>query len=167
MGTNRVSTGRVEVVRDLQASAEEAWRAWSDPEQVRRWWGPHGFSCPRADLDFRVGGTTVVTMTAPPEYGGSSYHNRWTYTVITEPSRIEFTSTFADADGRPVPRSAAGIPAGVPDEVPHVVELEPLPDGGTRVCVVEHGYTDETARAQSEQGQEQCLDKMQALFTAG
>ena len=37
--------------------------------------GPSGFSCPRADVDFR-GGTTLVTMLAPPEYGGFATHNR-------------------------------------------------------------------------------------------
>ena len=87
------------MVRELDAPPEEAWRAWSNPEQVRRWWGPTGFTCPRADVDFRVGGTTLVTMQAPAEYGGFQIHNRWTYTTITEPSRIEFISTFADGDG--------------------------------------------------------------------
>lgn len=155
------------MVRELDAPPEEAWRAWSNPEQIRRWWGPTGFTCPRADVDFRVGGTTLVTMTAPAEYGGFQIHNRWTYTTITEPSRIEFISTFADGDGNPVDPATVGIPAGVPDEVPHVVDLEPLPGGRTRVRVIERGYTDEEARQQSEQGQEQCLDKLQGLFTRG
>lgn len=157
-------TGQVEVVRELDASPEQAWRAWSEAEQVRRWWGPHGFTCPRAEMDFRVGGTTLVTMQAPPEFGGGLFHNRWTYTALTEPRRIEFTSTFADGDGNPVDPAAVGIPGGVPAEVPHVVELDPLPEGRTRVRVVESGYTDEGARRQSEQGQEECLDKMRALF---
>jgi uncharacterized protein YndB with AHSA1/START domain len=167
MSMNASRAGQVEVVRELDAPPEEAWRAWSNPEQIRRWWGPAGFTCPRADVDFRVGGTTLVTMKAPAEYGDFEIHNRWTYTTITEPSRIEFISTFADGDGHPVDPAAVGIPAGVPDEVPHVVDLEPLPGGRTRVRVIECGYTDEAARQQSEQGQEQCLDKMQGLFTRG
>jgi uncharacterized protein YndB with AHSA1/START domain len=164
MAADAARAGRVEVVRELDAGPEEAWRAWSDPEQVRRWWGPQGFTCPRAEMDFRVGGTTLVAMQAPPEYGGGLFHNRWTYTALAEPSRIEFVSTFADGDGHRVEPAELGIPAGVPSEVAHVVDLEPLPGGRTRVRVVEHGYTDEDARRQSEQGQEQCLDKMQALF---
>ena len=63
-------------------------------------------------------------------------------------------------------RAAAGIPPGVPAEVPHVVELEPLPGGRTRVTVTETGYTSEEARRQSQAGQEQCMDKMRALFAA-
>ena len=51
----------------------------------------------------RVGGSTApVTMQAPPEYGGFQIHNLWTYSAIIEPSRIEFVSRFADADGNPI-----------------------------------------------------------------
>jgi uncharacterized protein YndB with AHSA1/START domain len=167
MSDDPSATNQVEVVRVLDAPPEVAWRAWSDPEQVKQWWGPTGFTCTRADVDFRVGGSTLVTMQAPAEYGGFSMHNRWTYTEITEPSRVEFVSTFADADGNRIDPAAAGIPPGVPVDVPHVVDLEPLPGGRTRVTVTESGYTDEQARAQSQLGQEQCLDKMQALFVGG
>ncbi len=164
MTSGASATGEVVVVRELDAPPDLAWRAWSDPRQIRQWWGPIGFTCPRADVDFRVGGATLLTMQAPAEYGGFSMHNRWTYTAITEPSRIEFVSTFADANGNVIDPAAAGIPPGVPAEVPHVVELQPLPGGRTRVTVTEYGYTEEDARAQSQLGQEQCLDKLQALF---
>ena len=164
MSSDASATGEVVVVRELDAPPDVAWRAWSDPEQIRQWWGPIGFTCPRADVDFRVGGSTLVTMQAPAENGGFSMHNRWTYTAITEPSRIKFVSTFADAEGDVIEPAAAGIPPGVPAEVPHVVDLEPLPGGRTLVTVTEFGYTQDEARAQSQLGQEQCLDKMQALF---
>jgi hypothetical protein len=52
----------------------------------------------------------------------------------------------------------------VPAEVPHVVTLEPLPGGRIRITVTEFGYTNDESRQQSQLGQEQCLDKMQALF---
>jgi uncharacterized protein YndB with AHSA1/START domain len=164
MTSDASATSEVVVVRELDAPPEVAWRAWSDPEQVRQWWGPVGFVCPRADVDFRVGGTTLVTMQAPAEYGGFSMHNRWTYTAIAEPNRIEFVSTFSDRDGNRIDPAAAGIPAGVPSEVPHVVTLEPLPGGRTRITVTEFGYTNDQAREQSQLGQEQCLDKMQAMY---
>jgi uncharacterized protein YndB with AHSA1/START domain len=159
-----IQDGRVVVTRELDAPPQKAWQAWSDPDQIRNWWGPTGFTCPSADVDFRVGGTTLVAMQAPPEYGGFTMHNRWTYTAIEEPSRIEFVSTFADADGNVIDRASVGIPAGVPNEVPHVVEFEALPGDRTRVTVTEYGYTSEDARRQSEAGQEQVMDKMVALF---
>ncbi|GAA3165579.1 hypothetical protein GCM10010531_17640 [Blastococcus jejuensis] len=164
MTQDSAGSGEVAVTRDVDAPPDVAWRAWSDPDRIRQWWGPAGFSCPRADVDFRVGGTTLVAMQAPTEYGGFLMHNRWTYGALSVPTRIEFVSEFADADGRAIEPAAAGIPPGVPARVPHVVVLEPLPDGRTRVTVTETGYTSEQARLQSQLGQEQCMDKMQAML---
>jgi uncharacterized protein YndB with AHSA1/START domain len=162
--SGRAEGGIVAVSRELNASPQAAWRAWIESDRIRQWWGPTGFTCPSADVDFRVGGSTLVGMQAPPEYGGFVMHNRWTYTAIDEPSRIEFVSTFADSEGNVIEPAAAGIPAGVPAEVPHVVEFEALPGNRTRVTVTEYGYTSEEARSMSEGGQEQVMDKMQALF---
>lgn len=156
--------GHVVVSRDLPVAPEVAWTAWSDPALLRRWWGPDGFTCPLAEVDLRVGGSTLVTMRAPAEWGGFQIHNAWRHTFVARPRRIEFVSTFVDAAGAPVDPAAAGVPATVPAEVPHVVDLVALPDGGTRVTVTESGYADEETRAQSQLGQEQCFDKMQALF---
>lgn len=166
-GVGTVGSGQVVVTRELDVPPDVAWTAWSDAALLRRWWGPAGFTCPRAEVDLRVGGTTLVTMAAPPEWGGFVIHNGWRHGAVEEPRRLEFVSTFVDADGATVDPAAAGVPPTVPAEVPHVVELVALPGGRTRVTVTESGYTDEETRAQSQLGQEQCFDKMQALFTAG
>jgi uncharacterized protein YndB with AHSA1/START domain len=164
MGGNEQDTNEVYATRELAASVEQAWLAWSDPDYVRRWWGPQGFSCPRADLDFRVGGTTRVTMQAPEAYGGMWLHNGWTYRTITEPTLIEFVLTFTDEEGQVLDPAAIGIEGGVPREVPHRVEITPLGADRSRVTVTETGYTTDLAREQSQPGLEQCLDKMQAIF---
>src|SRR5215207_5729970 len=57
----------VVVTRVLDAPVEEVWKAWSDPEYVMRWWGPTGFRSPSAEMDFRVGGASLVCMGAPAE----------------------------------------------------------------------------------------------------
>ena len=48
------------VTRIFDAPVEQVWKAWSDPDQVMRWWGPHGFTAPVAKMDFREGGTSLV-----------------------------------------------------------------------------------------------------------
>jgi uncharacterized protein YndB with AHSA1/START domain len=50
------------VTRSFNAPQERVWRAWSDPDRVMRWWGPHGFTSPMCRMDFREGGTTLVCM---------------------------------------------------------------------------------------------------------
>ena len=166
MTGDAAATSEVVVVRELAAPPDVVWQAWSDPKLVRQWWGPTGFTCPRAEVDLRVGGSTVVTMEAPAEWGGFAMRNRWRHTAVVKPTRIEFVSTFVDADGARIDPATAGVPPSVPAEVPHVVTLEPLPGGRTRITVDESGYTDEATRRQSQLGQEQCLDRMQALLEA-
>lgn len=147
--------------RVLDAPPEEVWRAWSEPAQVARWWGPAGFTVPVADVDFREGRSTLLCMRAPAEFGGDDYWNTWTYRSITPHERIEFDLAFTTAD-----RSPATPPPGVPDRVPHVVTLVPRSDGRTELTVTEHGYRTAEARDLSLAGLEQCLDKMAAMFPA-
>ena len=96
--------------REFAAPVEAVWRAWSDPEFVRAWWGPHGFTSPQADLDFRVGGTSLVCMRAPAEYGGQDMYNTWTYRRIEPASLLEFDLAFTDATGAPSTRLQASRP---------------------------------------------------------
>ena len=150
--------------RIFDAPVEEVWKAWSDPEYVMRWWGPTGFTSPSAEMDFRVGGTSLVCMRAPAEYGGQDMYNTWTYTRIDPHERIELVSNFADKDGAHIDRAAIGMPQGVPHDVPHVIIFEAADDTGTKMTVTEHGYTTEQARDLSKAGMEQCLEKMVAMF---
>jgi uncharacterized protein YndB with AHSA1/START domain len=127
-----------------------------------RWWRPTGFTSPSAEMDFRVGGTSLVCMRAPAEYGGQDMYNTWTYHEIVEPERIVFSLAFADADGKPLDESL--VPAGVPKLVRHVVTLRPADGGRTELTVREFGYGTAEARDVSRAGLEQCLDKMQAIY---
>ena len=69
-------TYNVVVTRTFDAPVERVWQAWSEPQLVMQWWGPTGFTCPKADLDFREGGTSLVCMRAPQEYGGGEGFRR-------------------------------------------------------------------------------------------
>lgn len=156
----------VVVSREFAAPIDRVWHAWTEPEGLRAWWGPRGFTCPRADVDLRVGGRILVTMRAPAEYGGGDYHNSWTITALEAPHRLEYEHRFADADGRPIPRAEAGIPDGVPDFAVHEVRLTDLGDGRTRLDMAEYGFLTEEARDLSKSGLDQCLDKMAEYLEA-
>ena len=154
----------VVVTRVLDAPVEEAWRAWSDPDYVTRWWGPAGFSSPSAEMDFRVGGASLVCMRAPAEYGGGEMYHTWTYTGIYPHEGIEFISNFADETGDHLDPATAGMPPGVPHDVPHEITFRASGVERTELTVTEHGYTTEEARDLSRAGMEHCLDKMAAIF---
>jgi len=154
----------VRVEREFDAPIERVWAAWTTPEDLRAWWGPTGFTCPRAETDIRPGGRIFVTMRAPAEWGGLDYHNRWDLTEVEPPRRLAYVHRFADAVGTAISPAEAGIPAeGVPEHGEHEVLLTALDGGRTRLEMVEHGYTTEGARDMSQGGLEQCLDKMALL----
>src|SRR5919107_1075937 len=98
------------------------------------------------EMDFRVGGASLVCMRAPAEYGGQDMYNTWTYMRIDPHERIEFVSNFANKDGAHLDRAELGMPPGVPHDVPHVIIFEAAGDGRTEMTVTEHGYTTEQAR---------------------
>jgi uncharacterized protein YndB with AHSA1/START domain/predicted enzyme related to lactoylglutathione lyase len=156
------ATHDLAVTRVLDASVEEVWKAWTEPEYVMRWWGPTGFTSPRAELDVREGGVSLVCMRAPAEYGGQDLYNTWTYRTVHPRERLEFDLRFIDADGAPL--DSTSIPPGVPPEVPHVVTLRPVEGGGVELTVHEFGYATAEARDISRVGLEQCLDKMAATL---
>jgi uncharacterized protein YndB with AHSA1/START domain len=41
------------VNRVFNAPVKRVWKAWIEPEIVKQWWGPEGFTCPVAKIDFR------------------------------------------------------------------------------------------------------------------
>jgi uncharacterized protein YndB with AHSA1/START domain len=156
----------VVVRRTFPVPPEQAWRAWSEADLVKQWWGPDGFSCPFAEVDLRVGGRTLVAMRAPAEFGVGDMYSKWTYTEVVPHSRIAYVFNFADPQGNRLVPADLGMGPGVPDDGEHVVNFDDLGDGRTQMTMVEYGYTTEDARNQSQAGLEQCVDKMAAIFAS-
>ena len=150
--------------RIFDAPPHQVWAAWTDDAQLQRWWGPQGFTCPVAEMDVRVGGTSLVAMQAPPEFGGEIYYNTWTYSMIVPHRRLDFVVRFANERGETVDPADLGLLPGIPAEVPHVLTFERTGDGGTALTVIEYGYGTPEAMQLSRQGLEQCLDKLAAML---
>jgi uncharacterized protein YndB with AHSA1/START domain len=151
------------VSRDVPAPIEEAWKSWTEPDHVLRWWGPNGFTCTLAELDVRVGGTSLVCMSAP-DWGFPAMYSTWAYTLVDAPRRLEFVHNIADEHGSTIDPATIGAP-GIPRDVHHVITLEPMGDDVTRLTVTEQGYTDAEQLALSKRGLEESLDKLVAIYT--
>lgn len=150
--------------RVFDAPVERVWRAWTDPEQVMRWWGPQGFTCPLAKIDFRVGARSLVCMRAPKEFGGQDMYGTWTYTKIVPLRQIEYLHHFADKDGTRVEPATLGLPPDMPEEVRNLVTFKAAGDNQTEITVTEYDWPVGQMMELSKQGMEQCLDKMAASF---
>ncbi len=53
------------VSRRVKATRDQVFRAWTEPELLKKWWGPASFSVPSVELDLRVGGQFVFAMKPP------------------------------------------------------------------------------------------------------
>ena len=155
------TASNVAVTRTFDVPVDQVWKAWVDPEYVMQWWGPDGFTSPLARIDFREGGTSLVSMRSPE---GQDLYNTWTYGRIVAHQRIEFVLRFTDQAGKPLDPHALGMPPGIPEAVPHVVTFAAVDGSTTEMTVTEYGYASEQVAEVSRMGLEQSLDKMTALF---
>lgn len=53
------------IEREFEGPVDIVWRAWTEPELVKKWWGPQGFHAPSIKIDFRVGGKYTFCMHGP------------------------------------------------------------------------------------------------------
>lgn len=145
------------VTRVVDAPVGQVWQAWTDAEQVRRWWGPTGFTCPLARIDLREGGTSLVAMRSP---AGQDLYNTWSYRSIVPHQRLEFIQNFADEHGNKLTPASIGLPAEIPQDVRNLVTFKALGEHGTELTVTEYGYPSDQILELSKAGLEQVLDKL-------
>jgi uncharacterized protein YndB with AHSA1/START domain len=84
------------ISRVLDAPRELVWSAFSEPERIKEWWSPKGFTRVFAKTDFRVGGSHHYHLKTPD---GSSIWGKLTYREIAKPARLVFITAFSDEAG--------------------------------------------------------------------
>jgi len=108
------------ITRTFNAPRELVWQAWSQPEHFKKWWGPKEYTCPDAEIDFRVGGKFLASMM---DAEGKKIWSVGIYTEITPKDKIVFTDCFADEKGNVVSSEEYGM-TGIPLEMKVTVLLE-------------------------------------------
>jgi uncharacterized protein YndB with AHSA1/START domain len=71
--------------REIPATAEEVFAAFSHPERLARWWGPAGFTNTFSVCEFRNGGRWSFIMHGP---NGGNYPNESVFAEIESPSKL-------------------------------------------------------------------------------
>lgn len=92
-------------IRTFNAVREVVFSAWTNPELLKKWWGPKGFTNTFYEFDLRPSGKWKFTMHGP---NGGNYQNESVFVEIKEPERIVLhhvsnpqfllTANFEDAD---------------------------------------------------------------------
>ncbi len=87
------------LVRIFDAPREVVFKAWTDPKQLSKWWGPKVFTNPVCEVDLQPGGAWRIVMRAP---NGTEYPCSGVYREIVEPERLVFTNNATGRDGKPL-----------------------------------------------------------------
>jgi len=147
------------VTRIIDAPLELVWRAWTDPEHVKRWWGPKYYTSPTCRIDLRVGGKYVFCMRAPQDQGGQDSYTAGVYKKIVPMERLEFTQGLSDKDGNPIDPAQLGMPPDFPKELRTSVVFK-AKGAMTELTITEYSWTVGQMFVYSLAGLHQSIDKL-------
>lgn len=82
------------LTRLIDAPRAAVFRAWTDPDLLKRWFAPRPYTTPVAELDVRPGGASLVVMRSPD---GREMPNRGVYLDVVENERLVFTDAYTQA----------------------------------------------------------------------
>jgi uncharacterized protein YndB with AHSA1/START domain len=148
------------VRRLIDAPPGRVWKAWTDANEVKRWWGPTGYTSPTCVIDLKEGGKYIFAMQAPPEQGGHTMYVAGTYGKIVKTTLLEFTQTMADKEGNPLKPSATGMSADFPEGIRTTVELKAYRAGMTELIVTEYDWAPGQMFVYSMAGLHETVDKL-------
>jgi uncharacterized protein YndB with AHSA1/START domain len=82
------------ITRVIDAPRESVFKAWTDPELLKQWFAPPPFTTPRAELDVRPGGASLIVMRGPD---GQEMPNRGVYLEVVKNEKLVFTDAYTKA----------------------------------------------------------------------
>jgi uncharacterized protein YndB with AHSA1/START domain len=89
-------SGDFVISRTFDAPRDLVWKAFTDPQHMKQWWGPKGFTVFASKMDLRVGGVYHYGMTSPD---GQAVWGKFVYREIVPQDRLVFITSFSDENG--------------------------------------------------------------------
>jgi uncharacterized protein YndB with AHSA1/START domain len=139
----------IEFRRHVAAHPDLVFRLFTEPEHLRRWWGPRRLELVVCEVDLRVGGRYRFVQQAPD---GQRFSFHGTYLEIERPRRLVKTFVYA---GRP------------DNEAVDTFTFAPVDDGTLVQCRTVHvsiEARDAHAASGAEVGLRESLSSLQALI---
>ncbi|GAB4093777.1 SRPBCC family protein [Flaviaesturariibacter terrae] len=98
MQTEITQTGdrQLHITRRFDASPEEVWKAWTEPELLEQWWAPRPWKAVTVAMDFRPGGAWRYYMESPE---GDRHYCRVDFETIVPGESFTARDAFTDEHG--------------------------------------------------------------------
>jgi uncharacterized protein YndB with AHSA1/START domain len=137
----------------LNAPRENIYRCWTEADLIPKWFAPKPWTTPKAVVDVRPGGGSVITMA---DEQGNEYPNPGQYLEIVPNERLVFTDAF--------------VGDWQPSEKPFFIAFILLDDAGegkTKYTAVARHWTAEDAENHKKMGFHEgwgiCAKQLEAL----
>ena len=144
------------VTRTFNLSLNTVWKAWTEPETAKKWWGPETYTCPDCTIDFKVGGKYLISMQGPD---GKKIWSTGTYKEIVPQKKIVYTDSFADSNGNIVDAEFYKMPGEWARELMVTMAFEEV-EGKTSMTMQHVGLPPEMS-ADCMKGWQSSFDKLE------
>lgn len=149
------------ITRVFDAPRERVFKAWTEPEQLMRWFAPKNWTTPFCTVDLRPGGIFHFCMRSPE---GQNTWGRGVYREIVKPERIVYVDSFADEKGNPVEPTRYGASASFPSETLVTITFSEE-DGKTRVTLRHDVAESVPERSGMQQGWNEMFERLAELMS--
>lgn len=150
--TTQAPATSLHLERTFDATPEEVFDAWTNPEVLRRWWAAAPtWRTPVAEVDLRVGGNYRLSMEDPET--GAVHTVVGEYREVHRPERLAYSWSWEQGDG----------------SVGHVstVTVDFIAEGAGTTVVLEHiGLATPESCEQHRHGWIGCLENLQTRLFA-
>jgi uncharacterized protein YndB with AHSA1/START domain len=154
------------ISRVFDAPRDLVWKAFTESERMKQWWGPKGFTVIASTMDLRPGGRYHYGLRAP---NGSMMWGKFVFREVVPRERMVFISSFSDEAGGTTrhPMNLAW-----PLEMLSTFSFEDQPGGKTRVTIrwqafhatAEEQQTFDTSHDSMRQGWGGTLEQLEAYL---
>lgn len=138
----------LEIIRFIKAAPERVYAAWTDPAQLKEWWGPEGVRTRNLTADVRVGGKYRWDLTSPDGEEMSAFGE---YRKLIPGKKIVFTWKWDDDEVWQHRTSLV------------TVELSNR-DGGTELRFKHEQLPSEESRDRHNEGWNSILDRLEKFL---
>jgi uncharacterized protein YndB with AHSA1/START domain len=136
------------VSRVIKANRDDVFRAWTEAEQIERWFGPEGTRITLAEVDASEGGQYRIRIESPD---GESHTASGEYREVQPSKRLVFTWNWEEPEFR------------LEDETLVTVEFDEHEDG-TEVRLSHELLPDAEAKKTHEEGWTSTLSCLEGAF---
>ena len=147
----------ISIERTFNLPLKSVWKAFTQSESLKKWWGPKEYTCPDCVIDFRVGGKFLASMEAAD---GQKIWSTGTYKEILPFRKIVNTDSFADNNGNIVPASDYNMAGEWGSDAQVTLEFEE--EGGKTILSLQHDGVPVELSDECLRGWQSSFDKLEA-----